>query len=69
MSNLPQITNVPLPDKYISEALSNGLDKEGLLRLRAVEEAVRVSLSTGYGSPENFEKLINKIYNFYVKVS
>ncbi len=62
-------------NKYdnINQALANQLDKEGLLRLEAVEKTVAF-FSTRSGAhvkteQENFQKTFEDIYNFLIKTN
>ena len=51
-------------NKALDEALVSGLDQEGLLRMKAVEEAVNFSMDKS-PSVEQFNLIFTNIYQFY----
>jgi hypothetical protein len=48
---------------YLDEALTKGLDPEGLARLKAVELAIHFSMNKG-PSVKDFDTLYTNIYKF-----
>jgi len=63
----PKVTD---PECYIDvdAALASGLNEDGLLRLKAVDETVRLFTPENRTfTVEQIEKIYNSFYNFYVK--
>lgn len=60
---LPSIQNNPnITNFHIDEALAKGLDKDGLMRVKAVEEAVKFSMGKS-PTVQQVDELIEKFYN------
>jgi len=51
----------------IDQALKQGLDKEGLMRLMSVELVVQNMMGKQVNDPEYLAKQCEKIYNFLTK--
>lgn len=64
---LPKVTNVNISNETIDQALSKGLDNDGLLRLKAVEMAIYLSMNKDIANPETLDKIYKSIYKFYSK--
>jgi hypothetical protein len=64
---LPNVTSDPEQYYSIDAALANNLDKDGLLRLKAVEQAVKFFKNKNVPSIEQLDKKIESIYNFLNK--
>jgi hypothetical protein len=65
--NLPRIKqSVPviISNSEIDKALTKNLDQEGLLRLKAVDQAVAFSMNANVNEKQ-FQTLFESIYKFY----
>lgn len=67
MPELPNVISDPEQYYSIDSALANNLDKDGLLRLKAVEQAVKFFKNKNVSSIEQLDKKIESIYNFLNK--
>jgi len=67
MTELPNVISDPEQYYSIDSALANNLDKDGILRLKAVEQAVKFFKNKNVSSIEQLDKKIESIYNFLNK--
>jgi len=64
---LPNVISDPEQYYDVDGALANNLEKDGLLRLKAVEQAVKFFKNKNISHIEQLDKKIESIYNFLTK--
>lgn len=61
---LPKVKDVDISDKEIDRLLTQGLDKEGLIRMKAVDMAISFFKEKQVSDIRHFQKTYEDIYKF-----